>query len=83
MFRSLQGSITDQTQRHRAHMLDLHFPPPKRPRSRRLRKKLRIGEFQTLGFEYDLSWSEVPSPELQERFIDRKRSLNYVFPQSA
>lgn len=52
-------------------MLDLHFPPPKRPRSRRLRKKLRIGEFQTLGFEYDLSWSEVPSPELQERFIDQ------------
>ena len=36
-----------------------------------LRKKLHIGEFQTLGFEYDLLWSELPSAEEQERFIDR------------
>ena len=52
-------------------MPDLQLPPPKRARSRRLRKKLHIGEFQTLGFEYDLLWSELPSAEEQERFIDR------------
>ena len=52
-------------------MLDLHFPPPKRTRSQRLRKKLRIGEFQTLGFEYDLIWTETPSADVQERFIDQ------------
>src|SRR3990167_10801621 len=55
----------------RAHMPDLQLPPPKRTRSRRLRKKLHIGEFQTLGFEYDLIWSEAPSVEVQERFIDQ------------
>jgi uncharacterized protein len=52
-------------------MLDLLLPPPKRTRSRRLRKKLRIGEFQTLGFEYDLIWFEAPSADVQERFIDQ------------
>ena len=52
-------------------MPDLQLPPPKRTRSRRLRKKLHIGEFQTLGFEYDLIWSEAPSVEVQERFIDQ------------
>ena len=52
-------------------MSDLLLPPPKRTRSRRLRKKLHIGEFQTLGFEYDLIWSEMPSSEVQERFIDQ------------
>lgn len=52
-------------------MTDLLLPPPKRTRSRRLRKKLHIEEFQTLGFEYDLIWSEAPSAEVQERFIDQ------------
>jgi len=32
------------------------LPPPKRTRSRRLRTKLRICEFQTLGFDYELTW---------------------------
>lgn len=32
------------------------LPPPKRNRSRRLRKKLRIGEFNTPGFDYELTW---------------------------
>ncbi len=47
------------------------LPPPKRKRSRRLRKKLRIGEFQTLGFDYELTWQAPPSIELQDRFIDQ------------
>ena len=34
----------------------LVLPPPKRSRSRRLRKKLHIGEFQVLGFDYELTW---------------------------
>jgi len=53
-----------------ANAPDLALPPPKRPRSRRLRKKLHIGEFQQLGFEYDLSWSVVPTIELQDQFLD-------------
>lgn len=44
--------------------------PPKRSRSRRLRKKLRIDEFQVLGFEYELTWREAPSIDVQDRFID-------------
>lgn len=47
------------------------LPPPNRTRSRRLRKKLRIGEFQTLGFDYELTWRAQPSIELQDRFIDQ------------
>ncbi|MDC8785987.1 50S ribosome-binding protein YggL [Roseateles koreensis] len=49
----------------------LVLPPPKRSRSRRLRKKLRIGEFQELGFEYELTWRVTPSIDVQDRFIDR------------
>lgn len=49
----------------------LVLPPPKRTRSRRLRKKLRIGEFQTLGFDYELTWQAPPSIEQQDRFIDQ------------
>lgn len=52
-------------------MDELLLPPPKRTRSRRLRKKLHIGEFQVFGFEYDLVWSDVPSVEVKERFIDK------------
>ena len=63
-------------------MPDLQLPPPKRARSRRLRKKLHIGEFQTLGFEYDLLWSELPSAEEQERFIDRLLE-EFIGPRSA
>lgn len=48
----------------------LLLPPSKRSRSRRLRKKLRIGEFQALGFDYQLNWRVAPSIEVQDRFID-------------
>lgn len=47
------------------------LPPPKRRRSRRLRKKLHVGEFQTLGFDYELTWRAPPSIDLQDRFIDQ------------
>lgn len=53
-----------------AHMNELVFPPPKRKRSRRLRKKLHIGEFQRLGFEYDLTWMAPLSPETQEALLE-------------
>lgn len=49
----------------------LLLPPPKRRRSRRLRKKLRVGEFQEFGFEYELTWPSRLSVEEQERFIDQ------------
>lgn len=39
-------------------------------RSRRLRKKLRIAEFQELGFDYSLTWRSRPSIEEQDAFID-------------
>ena len=45
--------------------------PPKRSRSRRLRKKLHIGEFQVLGFDYELTWRVAPSIDVQGRFIDQ------------
>ena len=45
--------------------------PPKRSRSRRLRKKLHIGEFQVLGFDYELTWRVAPSIDVQDRFIDQ------------
>jgi len=47
------------------------LPPPKRSRPRRLRKKLHIGEFQVLGFDYELTWRVAPSLEMQDRFIDQ------------
>lgn len=47
------------------------LPPPKRSRSRRLRKKLHIGEFRMLGFDYELTWRVAPSIDVQERFIDQ------------
>ena len=34
--------------------------PPKRSRSRRFRKKLHIGEFRVLGFDYELTWLQKP-----------------------
>lgn len=46
-------------------------PPPKRRRSRRLRKKLRVGEFQELGFDYELARPAKPSIEEQDRFLDQ------------
>lgn len=52
--------------------MSLYIPlPPKRRRSRRLRKKLRIEEFQELGFEYEVFWAAEPLVEEQERFLDQ------------
>lgn len=42
---------------------------PKR-RSRRLRKKLHIGEFQELGFEFDVQFKREPTPDEAESFVD-------------
>lgn len=51
------------------------MPPSAQPnankhRSRRLRKKLRIAEFQQLGFDYCVVWSQLPTVSQQDRFID-------------
>ena len=45
-------------------------PNPAKKRSRRLRKKLHLGEFQRLGFAYDLTWAAAPSTSVQEAFLD-------------
>jgi len=49
----------------------LNYCYRRRTRSRRLRKKLHIGEFQELGFDYELTWRAPPSVEVQDQFIDR------------
>lgn len=33
-----------------------------KPRKRRLRKKLRLGEFQEFGFSFELTTTVAPSP---------------------
>ena len=50
--------------------------PPLKPglskrRSRRMRKKLHIAEFQRLAFDYSLVWAEIPDATQQEAFIER------------
>jgi len=40
-------------------------------RSRRLRKKLFVGEFRELGFEVDLSFGEVADAKTVDAFFDR------------
>ena len=45
--------------------------PPQRRRSRRLRKKMRIAEFQELGFEYQLTLNAPLAPEQEEALMDR------------
>ena len=45
--------------------------PPNRQRSRRLRKKMHIGEFQELGFEYEVQFKETLTPQAQEALMDR------------
>ena len=45
--------------------------PPNKQRSRRLRKKMRVGEFQELGFEYELKVKAELSPEQEEALMDR------------
>jgi uncharacterized protein YggL (DUF469 family) len=46
-------------------------PNPNKRRSRRLRKKLRIAEFQQLGFDYSIVWTQFPAINPQDSFIDR------------
>ena len=45
--------------------------PPNKQRSRRQRKKMRIGEFQEFGFEYELKVKAELSPEQEEALMDR------------
>ena len=41
--------------------------PSNKQRSRRLRKKMRVGEFQELGFEYELKLKQTLTPEQEEQ----------------
>lgn len=50
------------------HPLAFPSPPPTRRRSRRLRKKLRIGEFKDNGFSVRISLAESLSPKESENF---------------
>lgn len=45
-------------------------PNPNKRRSRRLRKKLRIAEFQQFGFDYSIVWTQFPTISQQDSFID-------------
>lgn len=45
-------------------------PPLVRSRSRRLRKKLRIGEFRELGFSVSVDWGCAPTDGEQAAFLD-------------
>ena len=45
--------------------------PSNKQRSRRLRKKMRVGEFQELGFEYELKLKQPLTPEQEEALMDR------------
>ena len=45
--------------------------PSNKQRSRRLRKKMRVGEFQELGFEYELKLKQSLTPEQEEALMDR------------
>ena len=45
--------------------------PFNKQRSRRLRKKMRVGEFQELGFEYELKLKQPLTPEQEEALMDR------------
>lgn len=56
-----------------------------RSRSRRLRKKLRVGEFQEFGFEVTIGLVEPMTDEQEDEFIDdlllqmiEPRSLGYA-----
>lgn len=42
-----------------------------RNRSRRLRKKLHVGEFQEFGFEFDATLKTKLSPEAEEALADK------------
>ena len=46
------------------------FMPGRKTRSRRLRKKLRMGEFQELGFEVEVKLAAFVTPDDEDSFID-------------
>ena len=50
--------------------LPYNRPGLARRRSRRLRKKLHIAEFQELGFEYEITWQTFPTATQQDEFLD-------------
>lgn len=51
--------------------MDLALPPPRRQHSRRLRTKLRISEFQQLGFPYEIRWTGDATADAQEQSLER------------
>lgn len=46
------------------------FMPGRKTRSRRLRKKLRMGEFQELGFEVEMKLATNVTPAEEDSFMD-------------
>ncbi|WP_313296146.1 YggL family protein [Diaphorobacter sp.] len=55
--------------------------PLKRQRSRRLRKKMRIDEFQELGFEYEVTLDK-PLPDDEQEAIVEKFLLELIMPRN-
>jgi len=49
----------------------MFIPCPKRNRSRRLEKKLHLGEFQEFGFDVDVKFKENISQEQKDIFFER------------
>ena len=45
--------------------------PSNKQRSRRQRKKMHIGEFQELGFEYEVTLKQELTPQAQEAFMEK------------
>lgn len=45
--------------------------PPNKERSRRQRKKMHIGEFQELGFEYEVEFKNKLPADEQEALMDK------------
>ena len=52
----------------RPEIADKPLPPPARRRSKRLQKKLRIGEFKEYGFAVSFRLSESLSPKARDEF---------------
>ena len=52
----------------RSHTKTKLAPPPTKRRSKRLRKKLRVGEFKEYGFAVGFRVSEALSPKAKDEF---------------
>lgn len=50
--------------------MHITMTPPNKSRSRRLRKKLHVGEFKELGIEFTADLKGALSPEAEDRLID-------------